>query len=263
MKKNLLPAIFLASLLVSLFNSGCVPSKPTEEVEILPAERLINRLEVNRRRIRNFEGNGTFIVKSNLFNNSASFRIVLEKPDSIYFTIMGPFGIELAQSLLTKNNFLFYDVIHNTVYEGKVDDQILTQIFKINLSFDELMDAFIGAVNLTDRLYKSPDKYSVDYDEYVLTYIDSLTDRTTQYRVDIKQLGITDYKILNKQKDAILEGRYSDFTLLENVAVPYNITITDFQNNQRITIKYKNMAANKPDINIDFKLPDDVKIVKW
>ena len=76
-------------------------------------------------------------------------------------------------------------------------------------------------------------------------------------------LRISLVEILDKQKDAILEGRYSDFTLLENVAVPYNITITDFQNNQRITIKYKNMAANKPDINIDFKLPDDVKIVKW
>ena len=263
MKKILLPALLLSGFLISVYLSGCVPSKPSEGVEILPAERLINRLEVNRRRIRNFEGNGTFIVNSNLYDNSASFRIVLEKPDSIYFTIMGPFGIELAQSLLTKDNFLFYDVIHNTAYKGKVDSQILREIFKINLSFNELMDAFIGAVNLTNRLYKSPDKYAVDYDEYVLTYIDSLSGRTTRYRVDIKQLGITDYKIFDREKNLILEGRYSDFALLENVAVPYNITITDHQNDQRISIKYKKMAANKPNIYIDFKLPDDVKIVKW
>ncbi len=264
MKKILLPALLLLSgFLLSVYISGCVPSKPSEGVEILPAERLINRLEVNRRRIRNFEGNGTFMVKSDVYDNSASFRIVLEKPDSIYFTIMGPFGIELAQSLLTKDNFLFYDVIHNTAYEGKVDSQILREIFKIDLSFDELMDAFIGAVNLTNRLYKSPDKYAVDNDEYVLTYIDSLTGRSTQYRVDIKQLGITDYKIFDQDQSVLLEGRYSDFGLLENVAVPYSITISDHQNNQRISIKYKNMAANKPDIYIDFKLPDDVKIVKW
>ena len=176
---------------------------------------------------------------------------------------MGPFGIELAQSLLTKDDFIFYDVLHNTAYEGKVDNQILREIFKIDLSFNELMDAFIGSVNLTNRLYKSPDKYEVDYDQYVLTYLDSLTGRTTQYRVDIKQLGITDYKILDNNQNEILEGKYSDFTYLENVAVPYKILITDFNSNQRISIEYKKMTANNNDINIDFKLPDDVKIVKW
>jgi len=43
---------------------GCVPSKPTDEVEILSSERLINKLEVNRRRIKSFEGNGTILVRN-------------------------------------------------------------------------------------------------------------------------------------------------------------------------------------------------------
>ena len=120
---------------------GCVPSKPTDDVEILSSERLINKLEVNRRRIKSFEGNGTILVKNSQMNNSASFRVVLQKPDSIYLTIFGPFGIELAQALVTKSNFIFYDALKNTAYEGKVDDEVLRDIFRIDLSFSELLDA--------------------------------------------------------------------------------------------------------------------------
>jgi outer membrane lipoprotein-sorting protein len=263
LKKLLITILLLNSILI-IFISGCVPSKPTENVEILPSERLINKLEANRRRIRNFEGNGTFLVNSSMFNNnSASFHVVLQKPDSIYFTIMGPFGIELAQALVTNKNFLFYDDLHNTAYKGKVDQKILKDIFKINLSFNELMDSFIGSVNLTDRLYKNPDKYSVDYDEYVLTYIDSLTNRQTIYRVDIRQLGITDYQIVDADGNKVLEGKYSDFAFIEGVAVPYKIVVTDFKNNQQVSINYKKMSANNPNIVVDFKIPDDATIIKW
>ena len=97
----LLPAF----ILIFLFES-CVPSKPTEDVELLPSERLINKLEANRRKIKNFEGIGVFEIESEQFNNSANFQIIMQKPDSIYFTVLGPFGIELAQALVTKDNYI-------------------------------------------------------------------------------------------------------------------------------------------------------------
>jgi len=41
--------IFLSAAIV--FNS-CVPSKPVDEERILPADRLIKKLEANRRKIK-------------------------------------------------------------------------------------------------------------------------------------------------------------------------------------------------------------------
>ncbi len=262
MRKLFIALLAVLEFLLLIFN-GCVPSKPTGEIEILPAERLVNKLEINRRRIKNFEGSGTIFIKTDRFDNKANFQVVLIKPDSLYFTVMGPFGIELAQSLVTENNFIFYDALHNTAYEGKVTDDVLRNIFKVNLPFKDLIDAFIGAVNLTSHLYKQPTKYSVDYDNYVLTYADSLTDITTIYRVDIRQLGITDFTVLNGSGDKILEGKYSDFDYLENVAVPYTIDLRDYENDQSVSIKYKKMLANRPEIAIDFKVPDDATIIKW
>jgi outer membrane lipoprotein-sorting protein len=242
---------------------GCVPSKPTEEIEILSSERLINKLEVNRRRIKSFEGNGTILVKNSQMNNSASFRIILQKPDSIYLTIYGPFGIELAQSLVTKNNFVFYDALKNTAYVGKVDDDALRNIFRIDMSFNELLDAFIGSVNLTENLYKQPTGYEVVYDKYLITYKDSVLAKTSQYKVDVRELGITEYILKNGDGEIMLSGKYSDFGIIEGVAVPYKIELHNPGENQFVFVEYKNMSANQKNIYVDFKIPEDATIIKW
>jgi outer membrane lipoprotein-sorting protein len=259
LKNFILGFLFLCILIIG----GCVPSRPTEEVEVLPSERLISKLEANRRRISNFEGSGTITLKSGNMNNSATFKVTLIKPDSISLTIMGPFGIELAQTVVTKDKFMFYDVMQNTAYEGATNGDILKGIFRIDLSFDDLMNAFIGSVNLTNHLYKSPTKYAIDGDHYILTYVDSLSGETTNYKVDVKKLGITDYDLLNKNGDVLLSGKYSRFNDLENVAVPYNIEVQNKREDQLVTIEYKQMSANKKDVSIDFHIPDDATIIKW
>ena len=255
-------SLILLSLFL-VFIEGCVPSKPTEDYELLPSERLINKLEANRRKIKNFEGVGVFEIESEQFNNSANFQVVMQKPDSIYFAVLGPFGIELAQALVTKETYIFYDAIQNTAYTGKVNDDILNNIFKINLSFSDLLDAFVGSVNLTPNLYKQPNEYSVQGEQYVLTYLNQDKEMKSVYKVDIRQLGITDYSLTSFDKSINLEGKYSKFELIENVAIPFSIEISNKVQNQDLKIRYKNIYANSKGLKVKFELPDDAEIVEW
>jgi hypothetical protein len=256
-------SIQIIVFVLSLFFYGCVPSKPLDEVEILPSERLINKLEANRRKIKNFEGVGVLSIESEQYDNSASFRVVMQKPDSIYLTILGPFGIELAQALVTKENYIFYDALENKAYTGEVNEDILRDIFKINLSFSDLMDAFVGSVNLTSNLYKQPDDYVVDYDKYILTYVDSDNELTTTYKVDIRQLSITDYKLVANNGLTDIQGKYSNFEILENVAVPFTIEIQNNIADQKLYIDYRNIVANQRNVYIDFYVPDDATVISW
>ncbi len=260
MKRTLLRYLVIINFIYLI--TACVPSQPTEDFELLPSERLTNKLEANRRKIKTFEGNGTITVNSPV-ENSATFRIVLLKPDSIYLTVMGPFGIELAQALVTKSKFTFYDALQNTAYTGDVNSNALRSIFRINLSFDDLLDAFIGSVNLTNNLYRAPDEYFVEGDKYILTYYDSTHSNKSIYKVDVRQLGITEYQLFDPDEELILQGNYKDFELLENVAVPYKINIDNKIDEQRINIDYKKIRVNKDNIRIDFKVPDDAAIIKW
>jgi len=245
------------------FFYGCVPSKPLNEVEILPSERLINKLEANRRKINNFEGVGILSIESEQYDNSANFRVVMQKPDSIYLTILGPFGIELAQALVTKDNYIFYDALENRAYTGEVNEDILRDIFKINLSFSDLMDAFVGSVNLTSNLYKQPDEYVVEYDKYILTYIDSENKLTTTYKVDIRELSITDYELITDDGLTNIQGKYSNFEILESVAVPFSIEIKNIIAEQKLHIDYRNIVANQRNVYIDFSVPDDATLISW
>jgi outer membrane lipoprotein-sorting protein len=255
--------LLLSIYLIILFISGCIPSKPTEEVEILPAERLVNKLEANRRRIKSFEGTGTLVVQSSNAENKASFETSLIKPDSLYLTILGAFGIQLAQTLVTTDNFIFYDDLHNTAYQGQLSEDVLKNIFKIDLPFSDIIDAFVGSVNLTKHLYKQPTKYSVEYDKYTLTYVDSTTNFTSIYKIDIRSLGITSFQVIDPNGDIALDCKYSDFDYIENVAVPYTIDVQNVKEGQSVSIKYKKIRANAADISIDFKVPDDATIIKW
>ncbi len=175
---------------------------------------------------------------------------------------MGAFGIELAQVLVTKENFAFYDALENTVYEGIPNDDMLKDIFHIDLPFNDIIDAFVGSVNLTQNLYKVPDEYKVDYDQYVLTYVDSFMNTKTQYRVDVRELGITKYMLWDKEGNLALEGNYSKFNVLQGVPIPYKIEVDRTQEDQHISINYKNMEANEPDIYIDFTIPKDAAVIK-
>lgn len=260
---KILKIFTLVILSLPIFIDGCVPSKPIEDFELLPSERLINKLEANRRKIKNFEGVGVFEIESANYNDGASFQVILQKPDSIYFSVLGPFGIELAQAIVTKENFIFYDALQNVAYHGKVSDDVLKNIFKINLSFSDLLDAFVGSVNLTSNLYKQPNNYSIDGDKYILTYIDKENQLTWIYKVDIRELGITNFTLKSEEKNIDIEGNYSSFELVENVAVPFNIEIINKVNDQKIRISYKDIIANKRNLKVKFELPDDAEIIEW
>jgi outer membrane lipoprotein-sorting protein len=256
-----LPSLILI-LLITSFN-GCVPSQPTEELELLPSERLINRLEVNRRKIRNMEGTGTISVRTPQLDNNATFRVILQKPDSLQLTILGPFGIELADAVVTSDEFIFYDALQNTAYTGDSDNDALENIFRIDLNFSDIMDAFVGSVNLSENLYKAPDLYEIEYDKYVLTYFDTERNVIKRYKVDVRQLGITDFELTSFEGEPLLQGKYSRFEIIENVAVPYRIEVSNRKQNQKINIEYKKITANRNSISLDFSLPEDATIIRW
>jgi len=257
----ILPALLLIIFITS-FN-GCVPSQPTEELELLPSERLINRLEVNRRKIRNMEGTGTITVRTPQLDNNATFRVILQKPDSLQLTILGPFGIELADAVVTSDEFIFYDALQNTAYTGDSDNDALVNIFRIDLNFSDIMDAFVGSVNLSENLYKAPDLYEIEYDKYVLTYFDTERNVIKRYKVDVRQLGITDFELTSFDGEPLLQGKYSRFEIIENVAVPFRIEVSNRKQNQRISIEYKKITANRNSISLDFSLPEDATIIRW
>lgn len=260
-RKNIY-AVFLLLLIIG-FMQGCVPSKPVKEELVLSADRLVKRLEANRRQIKTFRGTGVLSIQTPVLNAKSNFEVLIRKPDSIKVSIFGPFGIDLAQSLITNNSFQFYDVINNRLYSGRLQQGVIKQILKVDISFDELIDALAGSVNLTDKLRREPDKYETDNNFYTLTYVDSLLDREYIYTVQLNNLSIRNYKIMKVPEPMILEGNYADFKDFDDVPLPYKIELNYKEKDQKLDIEYRNISVNQNLESLKIDLPSDVTRIEW
>ena len=262
MKREYLKLLFTIIITASFIYS-CSTSKETVEEKILPADRLIKKLEANRRKMKTFRGTGILKIESQEFSGKGNFEVILKKPDSIKISVYGPFGIDLAHGLVTKQSFLFYDVINQVVYKGANDRNVLKKIFKIDLSFEDLMDAFAGAVNLTGKLRREPDYYKKNDDNYILTYIDKKGKKKSEYKVDIESLALISYKLTTLGNDELLKGTFSDFKKFKDVPVPYLSLIVNDVKDQEVKIEYRNIEVNEKIGELNIALPRDVEIIRW
>jgi outer membrane lipoprotein-sorting protein len=259
-KRTILLALLLI-LSVILFES-CAPSKKVSKEKILPADRLVKKLEANRRKIKTFEGSGIINVDSPKMSAKASFEILLKKPDSIRISVFGPFGIDVAKAVVSPDKFTFYDVMNNKVYKGDNNKDILKKIFKVDIAFEDLMDAFTGSVDLTDKLRKSPDKYDVVDDKYNLTYIDSSENTRSEYEVSADDFSIQQFRLFTLPDKLIFEGEYSRFKDFEGIKVPMVAEVDNAAMEQRLDIEYRNVTVNGEIKNLTFNYPSDAKVIQ-
>lgn len=261
--KNSVVLILLAIFFAALFSSSCVPSKPTYEKKVLPADRLIKKIEANRRKIKSFEGNGKLDIKTPNFEGRGSFEIYIKKPDSIKLGVYGPFGIDLAQVLVTRRDFLFYDVMRDRAYSGNVSNDVLKKIFRIDMSFNDLIDAFAGAVNLTGKLSEVPQNFEITDDYYYLTYFENSSNIEFKYDINILDNALLRYQVIKKPGDLLFEGRYSEFEHFDNVPIPLRTVVENKNDNQALMIEYRNITVNENIGSLKIFLPDDVEIIRW
>ena len=235
---------------------------PVQIEKTIASDRLIKRLEANRRKIKSFTGSGSISIKTSELDAKSSFQVEIKKPDTVKVSFYGPFGIDLAFALITPQNFQFYDAINNIYYKGKVKPGVMKDILKINISFDELIDVATGSVNLTDKLRSEPDKLEADGNLYKLTYIDSVNMKSSIYWIRSEELEIRHYQQNDQNGKNLVDARYSDFLKVEENPIPKQININDLLNNQKIKIEYRTIEVNKEIGKLKIDIPDDAKIIE-
>lgn len=253
----------IGTVLFLAFLFGCVPSKPVYEEKTASYDRLVKKIEANKKRIKTFYGIGSLGVFSKDDNMTGNFEVFIKRPDSLKIIIYGPFGIDLAQILLTKNNFKFYDVINNTLHTGKVNSNILKQIIKVNISFDELYESLTGAMSFSDKLSTQPSIINTNNGFMELSYLDSLAGRKSVYKINSSDLTVDNFKVTSLAGKEIFTGLYELYKVTDEIAIPLKTSLEYKENRQKLIIEYRNIEVNKAIINADFIIPDDVKIIKW
>lgn len=247
-------------MMISNF-SGCTATKSIDEERIVSADRLIKRIEANRRKVKTFVGSGTIAIKNKEMDTKSNFQVEIIKPDSIKVSFFGPFGIDLAYALINNNSFQFYDVINNQIYRGKLHSGIIKDILKINIEYEELIDALTGGVDLSSRLREMPEIYNRGSDIFEITFVDSIADKKDILKIRSDNFVITQQQIAKINGKVFYEANYGGFRKIDEVSVPYQLSIDDKANEQKIKIDYRKIEINKKVDKLKIEIPEDAKII--
>jgi outer membrane lipoprotein-sorting protein len=256
---NRVQGIVCASLVLLLSGCASVPTVNLAGRTVSP-EMVQQMVKVNRERVQSMQGSGTISVESPEMAQSGSFELTLHKPDSILVKVEGPFGISVGSVLLTRTDFHFYNSLQNQLISGSVNASNLNRIFRVNLTFDELLSLFTGGSFVAGD-DSSPDSLFVEENQFVLTYRRDGGSR--RYWIDPGTLLIAKIQHLDSKGKLFLEERFEKFRDLGDASLPRQIRITQQLNKRVVAVAFSALAINTGAVPLVLDVPTNAERVRW
>jgi hypothetical protein len=191
---------------------------------------------------------------------SGSFELQLHKPDSVLVNVEGPFGINVGSVLLTRNSFLFYNSLQNQVVSGPVTAGNLRRIFKLELSFDELMTLFTGG-NFIHEDNGEPESIGEEENQAVLVYRSGEGRR--RYFVDPSTSLITRIQQLDTSGKLFLEARFERFRSTGEVSLPRHIRLIQHNARRAVSVSFSTLDVNPGRTPLVLDVPANAERIRW
>ncbi|MGA3246239.1 MAG: DUF4292 domain-containing protein [Bacteroidota bacterium] len=245
---------------MSILLIGCasVPSANLAGRAITP-EMVQRTVQVNRERVQSLNGAGTITVETPEIAQSGSFELVLHKPDSLLMKIEGPFGIHVGSALLTRTGFVFYNSLQNQLITGSVNAANLNRIFRVNLTFDELLNLFTGGSFVAGD-NNNPDSLVVEDNQFVMSYESSAGIR--RYWIDPATLLISKIQHTDASGKLVLEERFERFRDLGDASLPRQIRLTQQQARRVVAVAFSSLAINADVVPLVLDIPTNAERVR-
>ncbi|MBI3005835.1 MAG: DUF4292 domain-containing protein [Ignavibacteriales bacterium] len=225
---------------------------------VTPAE-IREAVRTNLDRIRSMTGEGRLSVETPEIAQSASFYLNLQKPDSVMLKIEGPFGIEVGAAIVTREEFLFYNILQNRVISGKTNSSNLSKILRVNITFEDMLTLFCGGSFFTDD---TDDADDVSHEENFLVMAYHQGGGKRSYWVDPQTLLIQKVQLLDADGKLLLEQRFFNHRIVEGASVPFNVQVTQPKERRRVSIAYSDLQVNAPAAQFTITIPANAERVR-
>ena len=256
---NRINAVLFVFFVIILGGCSSVPSANLTGRSISP--EIVQRIvKVNKEKVQSLTGSGTLSIETPEMAQSGSFELLLHKPDSILVKVEGPFGIHVGAVLLTRTDFSFYNSLQNQLITGTVNASNLKKIFRMNLTFDELLSLFTGGSFFAGD-DESPDSITVEDNQFVLTYGKEHGSR--RYWIDPATLLILKIQHIDASGKLDLEERFEKFRDLGDASLPRQIRLTQYQARRVVAVAFSSLAINTGDVPLVLDVPTNAERVHW
>lgn len=248
-----LGALFLVAILAGC--GGSVASTELGSVETVEEARV--QLERNQEAIRSMKAEGVLSIESGDFAQKAGFYLTLLKPDSVLVQLEGPFGIKLGFALLTRETFSFYNSLTNEVITGPTTQNNLEKVLNFPLSYDDVLNLFLGALFLEDDK-REPDDLQTDSGQLVAVFNHSRGRR--MYYIDPTTKQVLRIRHFDGRNRPVLDQRFTNYTAQDGIVIPFRIRQIQEQGRRMAAISYNLVSLNKTNSFSPPAIPQNAEI---
>lgn len=256
-------ALILFSLLFAVILSACSGSS-NDGLGNTQVKEIKEKVNFNSSLIQTMEASGNIAFDSPEQSGQGWIEIKIKKPDTVYVKIEGPFGISIANALITRYDFIYYNVQENKAILGPSTDINIGAILRIKVSFDELLNGFTGGFTLNSSAEDSVQAESENGLFTIKTYKDP---GSQKFYIDPTLFTVQKYNSLDENNKTVVEVNYSNY-FEENasgktVYFPANIKIKNPDKKQSVYVDYISKSFNKEGLTFNIKIPKSAKVLKW
>jgi len=261
-KINKFKALILLLLTALIFNA-CSGSGGND-LDKVQVKELKEKVNSNSSLIETMEASGNIAFDSPEQSGQGWIEVRIKKPDSVFVKIEGPFGISIAQALITRYDFIYYNVQENRAILGPTNDINIGAILRIKVSFDELLSGFSGGFMLHENII---DTLNAESENGLYTVYAPREPGTQKYFIDPAIFTVQKYNSYDENKKTVVEVNYGNYfeesASGKTVYFPSSIKINNPEKKQSVYVDYVNKTFNKSDIKFNIKIPKSAKVTKW
>jgi outer membrane lipoprotein-sorting protein len=246
----------VAAILAMGILSGCSSTRETTTDHSLSASDIITSVNAHADSIRTFSAYGTINIETPTMNQSAGFDLAVKKPDSVRIVVEGPFGITVAKALFTKERFIAYNALNNTVYEGDPSKGLQSLPMMSSIPAEVLIDAMSGVRRFTEPTTE-PDSFYLTEKFYAIVI--SGKESTTTFRIDPGSMRISSVKTYASNRELLWEETYSYRQLENGQWSPSTARIFVPKKPITLDISFDEVTINGPIESMLITIPEDAE----
>jgi outer membrane biogenesis lipoprotein LolB len=258
----ILKRLTFPAILCCLLWTGCAPTAThhTLSVKEMDIQTLLRNIERRQDSFRSIEAEGSVAIETPTFSNSGKIELHAKRPDSMYVKIEGPFGIDVANMLLTQNEFLVYNSLENQLISGQTSRKAISSLLHIDADFSDILNLCGGVVPIEHELFP-PSEYTIDDDHFILIYRKSK--ETSCYWIDPDSFSVTQIQMQNPEGEPVWEVKFSDFRSQNTLWLPYKMKVSDYHGRKSFTLMYSSARVNLQNVDFPFTFPENAEHIDW
>jgi hypothetical protein len=251
--------VSIVCIITAFIFSSCTSSE-IEMKSDMTFEELKGRVNSSSEKLLTLDAYGEISIDSPSLNNTGTITVSINKPDSIFTKLEGPFGIDVADLLITRSNFIYYNVMDNKVISGQSTPNNLRIIMKVNISFDEIINAFSGKFTFGEEKYEN-----VEITKNEKSYIMSIRNgkEIKKYWIDNQSYFVTKVITSDENGKTKIDISYDNFYEKDGIYFPKKISISRPAEKENIWLTYNNEEFNNNKLTYRLKIPKSAKKIIW